>query len=279
MNTIASNKYLDSLWLIAAIFLLGVIFFPILWMILCATRPNQDLFLFPVPFIQEKFTLEAFRIIFSQKDVYLSLYNTVFVSLFATIFCICVAALGAFGMSRYNFKGRRLLQFYILMTQMLPVILIAIPFFKVFMSLGLYDTKVGLILAYTSFSLPFCTLTLLGFYSSIPRSLDEAAQIDGCTHFGSFRRIILPISKTGLVSTGIFSFVTAWNEYLMALVLTNSNRSQMLVVVIGKKIGQYDIAWNELMAITAVASLPLIMMYAFMQKSFMRGLTAGSVKM
>lgn len=279
MKNIGSNKYMDSIWLIVALILLGIIFFPILWMILCATRPNEDLFLFPVPFIQEHFTLNAFRIIFTQKDVYLSLYNTVLVSLASTLFCLGIAAPGAFGMSRYRFKGRRFLQFYILLTQMLPVILIAIPFFKIFMQLGLYDTKFGLILAYTSFSLPFCTLTLLGFYSGIPRSLDEAAQIDGCTHLESFWKIILPISKTGLVSTGIFSFVTAWNEYLMALILTNSNRSQMLVVVIGKKIGQYDIAWNELMAITAVASLPLIFMYAFMQKSFMRGMTAGSVKM
>lgn len=279
MTDIGSNKYLDTLWLGAAFFFTAVIFFPILWMILCATRPNQDLFAFPVSIIQEHFTLEAFRIILTQKDVYLSLYNTVFVSSAATLFCLSIAAPGAFGMSRYQFKGRRFLQFYILMTQMLPVILMAIPFFKIFIQTGLYDTKWGLILAYSSFSLPFCTLTLLGFYKGIPRSLDEAAQIDGCTHFGSFRRVILPLSKTGLISTGIFSFVTAWNEYLMALTLTNSNRSQMLVVVMGKKIGQYDIAWNELMAIAAIASIPLIVMYFFMQKSFMHGLIAGSIKM
>ncbi|MDC7234952.1 MAG: carbohydrate ABC transporter permease [Spirochaetales bacterium] len=279
MKKLGVNKTLDTLWATAAFVLTVLVFFPVLWMILCATRPNQDLFVFPVPIIQKTFTLDAFRVIFSQADVPRSLFNTVFVSLSATLFCLIIAAFGAFGMSRYRFKGRRVLQFYILMTQMLPVILIAIPFFKVFMQLGLYDTKAGLILAYTSFSLPFCSLTLLGFFGGIPRSLDEAAQIDGCTHLGSFIKIIMPISKTGLVSTGIFAFVTAWNEYLMALILTNSNRSQMLVVVIGKKIGQYDIAWNELMAITALASLPLIIMYAFMQKSFMRGLTAGSVKM
>jgi ABC-type glycerol-3-phosphate transport system permease component len=157
--------------------------------------------------------------------------------------------------------------------------LITLPFFAVYSRVGLYDTKLGLIIAYASFTIPFCTLTLLGYIGGIPRSLDEAAWIDGCSPLGAFLRIVFPMSRAGIVATAVFAFVNAWNEYLMAVVLTSSTKARMLVVHIGSKIGQYDIAWNELMAITVIASLPLVIIYGFVQKAFVRGITAGAVKM
>jgi len=161
---------------------------------------------------------------------------------------------------------------------MIPIILLALPYFLILTSLNLYDSLLGLIIAYTSFTLPFCSLTMIGFFNSIPRELDEAALMDGCSHFTAFLRVVLPLSIPGLIATGMFAFVYAWNEYLMALVLTSSEETRMLTIFIGSKIGQYNTVWNELMATAVVASIPLIVVYTFLQRYFQKGITAGALK-
>ncbi len=269
----------DILWIAGAICLLFLIFFPIYWMLISSLRPNVEIFHFPPKLFPEKLTLEAYRILFSEPQVGRALFNTVLVSAGTTLLSLSIATFGAFGISRFRFFGRKSLQFYILVTQMLPVILLSIPFFTIFTKLGLYDTRIGLVFAYTSFTIPFCALTMVGFYNSIPVSLEESALIDGCTRLEAFLRIVFPLSKPGFVATGFFAFVTAWNEYLLPVVLTTSPKSQMLVVEIGSKIGQYDIKWNELMALSVLSSIPLMIIYAFVQKAFVRGMTAGAVKM
>lgn len=269
----------EILWIVTAIVLLLVLFFPIYWMIISSLRPNIEIFQFPPTLVPKKLTTEAYRILFAEPRVIRSLLNTILVSAGTTLLSLSIATLGAFGISRFSFFGKKPLQMYILTTQMLPVILLSIPFFTIFTKLGLYDTRIGLVIAYTSFTIPFCALTMVGFYNSIPISLEESALIDGCTRFGAFLRIVFPLSRPGFVATGFFAFVTAWNEYLLPVVLTSSEKSQMLVVEIGYKIGQYDIKWNELMALSVVSSIPLIIIYAFLQRAFVRGMTAGAVKM
>lgn len=269
----------EILWIVTAIVLLLFLFFPIYWMIISSLRPNIEIFQFPPTLVPKKLTTEAYRILFAEPRVIRSLLNTILVSAGTTLLSLSIATLGAFGISRFSFFGKKPLQMYILTTQMLPVILLSIPFFTIFTKLGLYDTRIGLVIAYTSFTIPFCALTMVGFYNSIPISLEESALIDGCTRFGAFLRIVFPLSRPGFVATGFFAFVTAWNEYLLPVVLTSSEKSQMLVVEIGYKIGQYDIKWNELMALSVVSSIPLIIIYAFLQRAFVRGMTAGAVKM
>ena len=131
---------------------------------------------------------------------------------------------------------------------MIPIILLALPFFVVLTRVRLYYARLGLILAYTSFTLPFCSLTMIGFFRSIPEELDESALIDGYSRMGAFSRNIMPLTLPGQVATGIFALIYNCNEYLMAVVLTSSGRTRMLTVLIGSKIGQYNVIWNELMA-------------------------------
>lgn len=280
MNAIQGKRTVGSaVWAITVAALLVVVFLPIYWMIVGSLRPNTELFQFPPSVWPQTFTSAAFSSILRDRGFVHSLYNTVIVAGSTTILALAIATSGAYGMSRYRFRGRQALQYYILATQMLPVVLLTLPFFVAYSSLGLYNTRLGLVIAYTSFTVPFCALTMLGFINSIPRSLDEAAWIDGAGRTRTFVVVVLPLAKAGLVGTGVFAFVNAWNEYLMAVVLSSSNRSRMLVVWIGNKIGQYDIAWNELLAATVVASIPLIVLYGVVQKSFVRGITAGAVKM
>jgi len=267
------------MWLIGTVLVIIVVFFPLFWMVSCSIRPLDNVFRFPPSLLPDKYTLDAYKRILNDSDLIVSSFNTIFVSSLTTLGSLFIASIGAYGLSRYTFKGKKVLTFYILATQMIPLILLTLPYYKFFIKLGLFDKRLGLIIAYISFTLPFCTLTLTSFFNSIPRSLDESSKIDGCTPFGTFLRICVPLVKQGMVATGIFAFVTAWNEYLFAALLSVSDHTRMLVVFIGSKIGQYSIKWTELMASTVLASLPLIIIYLFMQKAFTRGITAGAIKM
>ena len=269
----------DATWISLTVVVLLLTFFPIYWMVLGSVRANTQLFQFPPALFAKKLTAVAYATILHEGDFLASLANTVVVAASTTVLSIIIAALGSYGLSRYRFRGKRLIQYYILVTQMLPEVLLTLPFFVMYSKIGLYDTKLGLIIAYTSFTLPFCTMALRGFISSIPRSLDEAGRIDGCSALQVFLLIVLPSARAGIVATGVFALVNAWNEYLMAIVLTDTVRAKMLVVLIGSKIGQYDIKWNELMAITVIASAPLVILYSVIQRSFMKGITSGAVKM
>jgi multiple sugar transport system permease protein len=274
------RKFINKIiWIVVTVLIFFYAFFPIFWMFTSSVRSNQEVFTFPPTVFPKVFTLSAYGSVLQDEILLTSIFNSALVSLTVTLLSLSVASLGAYGMSRYNFWGKRLLMFYVLATQMIPLILLALPYYLVFLRTGLFDTRLGLIISYVAFTLPFCTLALTGFFNSIPRSLDESARIDGCTRLGAVIRIILPIAKPSLVATGIFAFITAWNEYLFAAVLTISRETRMLVVFIASKIGEYDINWAELMAVTVLASLPLILIYAFMQKSFMKGITAGAIKM
>lgn len=275
----AKQFTVDVTWILLTLVVLILTFFPIYWMVIGSFRANIELFQFPPALFAKKLTSIAYATILKESDFVASLTNTVVVAASTTVLSIVIAALGSYGLSRYRFKGKRLIQYYILLTQMLPEVLLTLPFFVMYTKIGLYDTKIGLIIAYTSFTLPFCTLALRGFISSIPRSLDEAGRIDGCNAMQIFLLIILPSARAGILATGVFALVNAWNEYLMAIVLTDTIRAKMLVVLIASKIGQYDIKWNELMAITVIASLPLIVLYSVIQRSFMKGITSGAIKM
>ncbi len=279
MKHATKQNAFDAGWMALSALILILAFFPIYWMIVGSFRENIELFQFPPALFAKKLTLAAYAAILKDSDFVTSLVNTIVVAASTTLFSLTIAALGSYGLSRYRFLGKQVFQYYQLVTQKLPAVLLTLPFFVLYSRIGLYDTKLGLIIAYASFTLPFCTLALRGFISSIPNTLDEAARIDGCNALQVFLLIVLPSARAGLIATGVFSFVNAWNEYLMAIVLTTSLRAKMLVVLIGSKIGQYDIKWNELMAITVIASVPLVVLYGIIQRSFMKGITSGAIKM
>ncbi len=269
----------NFIWVITTGIILFMMFFPIFWMVSISLRTNQEVFLIPPRMFPSSINVNAYLAIFQDPVLLIGIRNSLIVSSVTTLFALAIALFAAYGMSRYPFRGKKVLMFYILSTQMVPIILLTLPFYQYFLRLGLFDTIWGLMIAYVSLSLPFCTLSLTGFMNSVPHSLDEAARIDGCSILGAVLRIIVPVAKPGLVATGIFAFITAWNEYLFAGVLTISRSTRMLVVYIASKVGEYDINWVELMAVTVISSLPLIFIYLFLQKSFMRGITSGAVKM
>lgn len=258
--------------------LIFIVLIPMFWMLSIAMRTNLEVFSIPLKLIPDHPTFDAFRQILQNSDMVRLFLNSYFVSILVTLLCVLLSALSGYGLSRFQYKSKKLVVLYILLTQMFPMVLLSIPYFLIISGMGLYNTYTALILAYTSFALPFSILMMRDFVNSIPRELDEAATIDGCGPYGTFFRIILPPCLPGLIATAVYTFILAWNEYLFAVVLTQDITSRPLTLGIGMLIGEYTTQWNQLMALSFMASAPLVVVFMFVQKYFLQGLTAGSVK-
>jgi len=209
--------------------------------------------------------------------------NSLVVSVSATVLSVVVAIFAAYAISRYVFRGRRVFSTTVLATQMFPGILFLLPLFVIFVniekSLGiqLYGSRLGLIITYLTFSLPFSIWMLVGYFESIPRDLEEAALIDGATPIGALFRILIPISLPGIAAVAIFAFITAWGEVLFASVLT-TDQTTTLAIGLRNYASQSNVLWNQLMAASIVVSLPVVAAFLALQKYIVSGLTAGSVK-
>jgi multiple sugar transport system permease protein len=167
---------------------------------------------------------------------------------------------------------------WILSVQIIPPMLLAIPYFLLSVAYDIYDTYIALVVTYASFSLPFATLMLRSYFSTIPRELEEAAIVDGCGRLGALVRIVLPVSLPGIVATGVYTFVLAWNELLFALTLTEGWRRRTIPVSIGFLMGEFTSEWNQIMALSVLGSVPVIVIFIFLQRHLVQGMTAGAMK-
>jgi multiple sugar transport system permease protein len=209
--------------------------------------------------------------------------NSLIVSVCATIASVTLAIFAAYAISRYRFRGRTIFNVTVLSTQMFPGILFLLPLFVIFVNLEkstgikLYGSYLGLIITYLTFSLPFSIWMLTGYFNSIPRELEEAAMVDGATPLGALFKILIPVSRPGIVAVAIFAFITAWGEVLFASVMTTeSNRT--LSVGLRQYSTQTNIYWNQIMAAALVVSIPVVIGFLLAQRHFVAGVTAGAVK-
>ncbi len=256
-----------------------LVLFPIFWMLSISFRDAKEVFQIPAHLIPSTPTLEGYQVVLSNMRNLRSMANSFIVCGAATVLCLFIGGLASYGMSRFRFHGRAALRLSILITQMLPPIFFLVSYFLMINAAGLYNTYWGLIIVYISFTLPFCTMMLHSYLDSVPRELDEAAMIDGCSRVQCLVKVIVPLSLPGLVGTGSLAFVTAWGELMFAYTLTKSHDMRPISAAIANAIGQYSIRWNEMMALSLLASLPLIIMWIYLQKYIVRGLTAGAIKM
>lgn len=266
-----------SMYLILAIASLCVVV-PVMWMLSTALKPTAEVMSTPPRWISEKLTLHSFTGVWTNYPFGTYFLNSTYIVIASTVISLTFSALAGYGVSRFNFRGKAAFLTFLLVTQMFPSIMLLIPFYQVLKSLHLINTYMGLILVYISFSVPFCTWMMLGFFKGIPKELDEAAVIDGCGKIRTFVQIILPLSLPGLAATGIYSFLLGWNEYMFAFILTNSEQMRTLPVGIAQLNGFYTIVWNDMMAASLLSSMPLILLFLFLQKYFISSLTAGAVK-
>jgi ABC-type glycerol-3-phosphate transport system permease component len=255
------------------------IVFPYYWMLHTALRPQTDLFTTELRLIPKRVVLDNFARVLRENTFTRTFLNSLLVSALTAVWTTVVCTFLAYSLARYRYRGRNLIVQLLLIVQMLPGVLLAIPLFVVFARLGLINTFTGLTLAFSTFAVPFAALMLRGYFSTVPVELEEAAMTDGCTKLETLWRITLPLSLPATVAVGLFGFVLAWNDFLFALVLTRDLSALTVAVQLYNYANsQFATEWSFIIAGACLMTLPVVVLFMFLQSYLVEGLTAGSVK-
>ena len=253
--------------------------FPLIWMIITSIKPQTELFRIPPTFLPDTVTFEHYWRLLTETPFLIYFRNSTMLAISTTVVVILIGTLGAYSLVRFRYRGRETLAILVLFTYLLPSVVLIIPLYLLMVSMGLSNTLASLVIAYTTFALPYALWLLRSFMAGIPADLDSAAMVDGASRIGAFIDVVLPQALPGIISTALFTFILAWNEYLYALVLVNSESVRPLTTgVINMLITSFNIEWPLLMAASVMMSLPLIVIFAFLQKYLTRGFGAGGVK-
>jgi multiple sugar transport system permease protein len=252
--------------------------FPFYWLINISLKTGADLSSADV--FPPNPTLDNYSKIFSNSSFTTGLLNSAIVSLTTTAIGVIVGSFAAYALARLKVRGKFLLLAIVLSITTFPQIAIAAPLFRLWTDLGLYDTLIGLIIPYLTFALPLSIYILVSFFREIPKDLEEAALVDGATHFEAFRKIVVPLAAPGLATTAILTFISAWNEFLLATTLTSSAAHRTVPVAIANFTGatQFEVPLGTQSAASVIISVPLIVLVLLFQKRIVAGLTAGAVK-
>jgi multiple sugar transport system permease protein len=273
-----TERILDVLTYLVIISVVGFALFPIVWTFLTSLKVEKDIITINLQYLPQSITFDNYVAIWNRSGFPTLITNSAVVTLFTLSTTMLIGTLAAYSLSRYQFRGRNwILQFY-LVIRMFPVVLMIVPLFVIMRRLSLLDTRFGLALAYTTFLLPFCVWMMKGFFDSIPVDLEEAARIDGCTRLGALIRIALPLVRSGLVATAVFIGIASWNEFLFALMLTTSQGSRTWPVGLQLMIGEFQLPWGTFSAGGIISIIPIIIFFAIVQRSIIRGITAGAMK-
>ena len=260
---------------------------PILWLLLSTVQTQASLLRVPPRIVPESITLRNYMDIFKpaafgeyrgESTFLLALRNSVVISLGTTVLAMCFGTSAAYAFARFNIPGKRGWLLTVLGSQLLPPIAIIIPLFRMFKRAGLLDTMVSLILAYSTFSLPFVVWMMAGYFQSVPIELEEAARIDGASRFQSFWRITLPLAAPGLCATAIFTLLNAWDEFFFALIFTSTYAAKTVPVALAEFIGRHHVNWGMLVTGGFIASLPPIVFSLVFYRYMVSGLSAGGLK-
>lgn len=250
---------------------------PFLWMILTSLTPSARIAASGVSVSPAGWSADNYLRLLRQTSFLSNMGHSLIVALGTVAVGLTVSVTAAYAFSRFRFRGRRLLMLQFLLVNMFPVVLLILPLFILMRKLGLLDTHLALILANSTVAIPFAVWMLRSYVGAIPKSLDEAAMIDGCSRLAALRRVVLPLALPGIISTGIYIFITAWNEYLYALTLGGRN-VRTVTVAIQTLIGEYQIEWGLLAAGGVVGALPVTILFLLVQRRLVGGLTQGAVK-
>ena len=255
-----------------------MVLFPFYWMTVTSFKSEDQMRSLVSMFWPRPFATENYEQLVRKTEFVAWYKNSVFVAVSSTLLATAVGTIGAYALARLKFFGRGFLASATLITYLVPPSILFIPLYAQMRNLGLANSLAGLIAAYPSFTVPFVTWLLMGYFESIPEELEEAAMIDGATRFGAFYRVVLPLSMPGVLAAGLYAFTQAWNEFLYALVFITDGKLRTLPVGLASFITGDVYGWGSLMSGAVLTTLPVIAAYIYLQKYMVEGLTAGSVK-
>jgi multiple sugar transport system permease protein len=253
---------------------------PVYWMITISFKREVDQFAVPPKWFAFTPALEHYTEAFLSRSFGQYLFNSLFVAVASTFCALVIGTLAAYALARFRLPWNldRKLALWILSTRMFPAIVSAVPLFLIMRDLRLVNTRAALVIVYAAFNLPFVVWMMRGFFAEVPRDLEEAAMVDGDSRIGAFRRVVLPLVAPGLAATAVFCLIVSWNEFLFALVLTQTDDAMTLPVGIAGRVTQYGIKWGAMSAAAVVAMIPILVFALSVQRYLVRGLSLGAVK-
>jgi multiple sugar transport system permease protein len=255
-----------------------MVLFPFYWMTITSFKTEEQMRSIVSMFWPKPFAVENYQQLLARTEFAAWYGNSVTVAVSSTLLATAVGTIGAYALARLKFLGRGFMASATLITYLVPPSILFIPLYKQMQGLGMANSLSGLIAAYPSFTVPFVTWLLMGYFESIPEELEEAAMIDGATRFGAFYRVVLPLSAPGVLAAGLYAFTQAWNEFLYALVFITDGKLRTLPVGLASFITGDVYGWGYLMSGAVLTTLPVIAAYIYLQKYMVEGLTAGGVK-
>lgn len=255
-----------------------VLIFPFLWMVSTSLKPIQDIFTAEPVWIPTRPTLSHYIELATKTGFFRYFLNSLIVSAATTVVTLLVSTFFAYGVSRFKFRGRKMILRLLLVSQMFPLVLLIIPIFTIFIKLQIVNTYLSLIIAYCTFSVPFATWMLKAYFDDFPLELEESAMIDGCSPIGALMRVVMPLSAPSIAAVGLYSFVLSWQEFMFALTLTRTDTMRTLPVGINMMIGYREVLWGQLMAGTTIVTIPVVILFVYFQKYLIAGMTMGAVK-
>ncbi len=265
-----SYVYLTVLAIIAA--------FPLVWILLSSVKGKGEITGDPTAFLPKSFTLENYVTVLNQLNFDGNIVNSIIIAGSTTIIAIIISALGAYGVVRFFPKAGKKITRILITTYMFPPILLAVPYSIIMGKVGMMNNRLGLVIVYLSFSVPYAVWLLVGFFETVPLEIEEAARVDGANKLMVFTRVVLPIVSPGIVAVAIYTFINAWNEFLYSLILMNSSSKMTVAVALKSLEGQEVLDWGVMMAASAMVVIPSVVFFMLIQKKIAGGLAAGSVK-
>ncbi|MEA5107927.1 MAG: carbohydrate ABC transporter permease [Sphaerochaeta associata] len=270
IGTSISYLYLVILSIIAA--------FPLLWILLSSVKSKGEITGNPTSFFPKEITFDYYKIVLGQLSFTTNIGNSLFIAGVTTLLTIIIASLGAYGVVRFFTKFGKAMTRVLITTYMFPPILLAVPYSIIMGKSGLMNTRLGLIIVYLSFSVPYAIWLLVGFFQTVPLEIEEAGRIDGANKLTIFLKIVVPIVSPGIVAVAIYTFINAWNEFLYSLILLNDNSKMTVSVALKSLEGQEVLDWGTLMAASALVVVPSVVFFMIIQKKIATGLAQGSIK-
>lgn len=265
---------------IVSVFVLGVLLFPVFWTLITSLKTEQEIFQIPPTFYPHVLNTKSYAAQIETGDfnMFRSFFNSLIISLGAMAIAVVLAVPASYAIARYKFRGRNGMLLCFLVTQMLPVSVLLTPMFIMFRNLHLYNKWGSSILADATIGIPFSILILKNYFASIPKDLEEAAWVDGCNKFTTFMRILVPIAKPGIIVCAIFSFLYAWGDLAYGMTFILDQQKRPITAGIFNFMGQYGTRWSYLTAFAIVTIIPVTLIFIFMQKYIIAGMTSGAVK-
>ena len=274
------RSYATGGWNLLALMLAVLFGFPIYWMLITSFKTSADINRLAPQFWPQHPTLGSFREVLGDRIFRQDLANTFLITIAAVAISVVIGFFGAMAIARFRFAGRRVFVFAVLIVQMIPLLALTIPMSLLLDRFQLKNSLVGIILAYLMFTMPYTIWTLRTFIANIPKELDEAAMVDGCSRFQTFYRIILPLVGPGLIATSVYGWILAWNEFVLAntLLLDNTKQTAMIYLLVFQSSPTHGADYGGLMAAAVLTALPVVVLFVLFQSRISAGLTSGAVK-